>query len=116
MIRIPLRQSLEEFISHLSEYAVHLWAITVLFYGFGDLGTTFIGVSVTGIAETGPVAGPLLRRFGFQLVVVVKLLFLAICFAFWRLVPDRVAVGIPLGLGVLGVVVVLWNVSIILTR
>lgn len=114
MASASLHRSLNRSVFWFGEHTLHLWILAVVFYGFGDLGTTFIGLSITGIVETGPVAAPLLRTFGFQFIVVLKVVFFVACFVLWRLVPDPMAVGVPLSLGVLGIFVSFWNVSVII--
>lgn len=111
----PVIETLDESVIWISDHSLHVWSLAILFYGIGDITTTFIGLSITGIVEVGPVAAPLLRKFGFQFMIVLKAVFFAGCLLCWRLAPDPPAVGIPLGLSILGILVSVWNLGVILT-
>jgi hypothetical protein len=85
----------------------------VFTFGVGDLATTLVGFGVAGVTEVGPVAGPLLSRLGPAGAVGLKFAAFAVSYGLWRLVPRPYAVGIPLGLAVVGVGVTCWNLVVV---
>jgi len=105
---------LEASVYYLDERTLHLWMLAVLFFGIGDVILTSIGLSLTGVVEAGPLAGPMLREFGFGTMYLLKGGLFGFTLLMWRLTPDPEAVGIPLGLSVLGILVCIWNTLIIL--
>ena len=90
-----------------------LWALALLSFGVGDLATTLVGLAIPGVTEVGPVAGPLFHGFGLAGVVALKVGALAGFYALWRVTPRPYAVGVPLGLVVVGVTVTCWNLVVI---
>jgi hypothetical protein len=99
----------------LSERAAFLWGLAVVFYGVGDVSTTALGLGTAGVVEVGPVAGPVLSRFGFGAVLGLKLGLFALGYCIWRAAPSPAAVGVPLSLGILGALVSAWNLIIVFT-
>ncbi|WP_247010537.1 hypothetical protein [Halorientalis litorea] len=89
-----------------------LWLAAVLFFGVGDVVTTGIGLDLTGVSEIGPLRSVVLRH-GVFAVVGLKLVTFAACYVLWRAVPRPHAVGVPLGLALLGVPVTGWNVAVL---
>jgi hypothetical protein len=89
-----------------------LWLIAVLFFGVGDVVTTGIGLDLTGVSEIGPLRSVILRH-GVFAIVGLKLVTFAACYVLWRVVPRPHAVGVPLGLALLGVPVTGWNVAVL---
>jgi hypothetical protein len=89
-----------------------LWAVAVAFFGIGDLVTTTVGLSIAGVYEAGVVSGFLVEQYGLVSMVAVKLALLALFYLLWRLTPRPHRVGVPLGLALLGVIVVWWNLSV----
>ena len=90
-----------------------LWALALLSFGVGDLATTLAGLAIPGVTEVGPVAGLLFRAFGIPGVVTLKVGALVGFYAFWRVTPRPYAVGVPLGLVVVGITVTCWNLVVI---
>ena len=86
-----------------------LWLIAVLTYGVGDTTTTIWGLSVVGVAETGPIVAPLVDAYGLVGLLAAKVGslcgFAAIWWVLWS--PPRSAV--PLALSVVGIAVTGWN-------
>ena len=98
----------------LQTYTTRLWMLTVLFFVLGDLLTTGIGLHNGGVAEVGPLVGPILDRYGLAAMLPLKAAAVAVCYVLWRVTPDPHSVGVPLGLGVFGVLVTGWNTGVIL--
>jgi len=93
-----------------------LWVLAVLLWGLGDVSTTVIGLSL-GAVEQGVVASEVLSSSG-----VVGLYYLKFATLCWfragyqsiRSLLGETALGIPLGLSILGAGLVGINVSVIL--
>lgn len=90
-----------------------LWLAAVAFFGVGDVLTTSIGLEVSGVREAGPVTGALIETYGLPSMVAAKTGIICGCYALWAFAPRPSRVGIPLGLAVLGIAVVWWNLLVI---
>ena len=97
-----------------SNTVVALWAVAVAFFGVGDLVTTLVGYSVTGVTELSPVIKILLERHALLALTGLKAVVFVGFFAVWKYVSWPYSVGVPLGLALLGVAVTIWNTGIIL--
>lgn len=103
----------EEVVEILQYYSPRLWALTLVFFVVGDLLTTWIGLSGGGVAEVGPLVGPLLDQYGLLAMLPLKAVAVGACYLLWRVTPDPYSVGVPLGLGVFGVLVTGWNAGVL---
>lgn len=96
-----------------------LWGLAIAVYGVGDLASTIVGLQL-GASESNPIPAALIELApGFLAVVVLLTLWKAITMAAfalvaWRL-PSPYAAAIPAGLCLIGLTVVGWNASVILT-
>lgn len=86
-----------------------LWLIAVLGFGLGDITTTMLGLSAGHLVEVGPFVAPIIDRFGIAALVGLKVLSFVLAGLLWRVTPRPHAVGVPLGLATLGVLVTGWN-------
>lgn len=93
----------------LAEYTPQLWVFALAFYGAGDLVTTLVGLHVGRATETGVVASALVEGYGVAALVPLKAGSFLLFYLLWRAVPRPHAVGVPLGLAALGVVLTAWN-------
>jgi hypothetical protein len=91
-----------------------LWAVVLLGYGLGDLGTTLIGLSTGRGAEAGPVAAGIVAGFGLPALVVLKVVTVGAFYLLWRLIAWPARVAVPLAVGGVGVFVTAWNVAVLL--
>lgn len=91
-----------------------LWFLAFLFYGVGDTATTLLGLRATGIEEAGPVALFAMNVAGEAGFLLLKLGFLATCFAAWWILETKGRIAIPLALIVAGAAVTSWNVLMLL--
>ena len=87
------------------------WLLAVVCYGVGDYATTVVAVRRYAVIEANPVVRRLLSRqpgpIGFA---ALKLATLAVTFAGYLLIIDSpIAVGIPIAVAAIGVVVTLSN-------
>ena len=89
-----------------------LWLIAILFFGLGDVVTTGVGLEVDRVYEAGVITGALLDRYGQLSMMALKVGLFAGCYVFWRIAPRPHRIGVPLGLAVLGVTVVWWNLFV----
>jgi len=91
------------------------WLLAVLCYGIGDYATTVVAVQRYAVVESNPVVSHLLSRqpgpIGFA---ALKLATLAATFAGYLVIADSpIAVGIPIAVAAIGVVVTLSNLRAI---
>ena len=91
-----------------------LWGLAVGLYGVGDLLTTVVGISTGRAAEAGPVAAGLVDTYGLGAVLPLKLGSLLAFYLLWRATPDPHAVGVPLGLALVGGLLTVWNTVVLL--
>lgn len=98
---------------------VALWGLALLVYGVGDLASTLLGLRL-GAEESNPIPAAMIDAAPgfFEAALALTLWKAATVAAFaalaWRL-PSPYAAAIPLGLSLIGVVVVGWNASVLLT-
>ena len=90
-----------------------LWAVTLLFFCVGDVVTTHVGLSMHGVVEAGPLVAPVLREYGLVAMVGLKGVTVGLFYGVSRLLPEPHAVGVPLGLALLGVIVTGWNLVVL---
>jgi hypothetical protein len=101
-------------IERLAGYTPEIWALSVAFYGVGDLLTTLIGLYGGRATEAGVVAAALVEGYGIAAVVPLKLGSLLLFYLLWRVAPRPHAVGVPLGLAALGGALTAWNAFVLL--
>jgi hypothetical protein len=100
-------------VGRLGEWSDHLWVAAVLLYGVGDTGATLWGLSTSGVAEGGPIAGPLLHAYGPLGLVGLKVVVFGGFYLVWRFVRTPGKVAVPLALAVAGGAVTAWNLVVI---
>jgi hypothetical protein len=98
----------------LGQTAVGLWSVAVLGFGIGDVMTTAVGIHVVGVVELNPLLGGLLGDSVLGTMVAVKLLVLCGGYLLSCRLPRVPALGVPLGLVLLGVSVTVWNFHVVL--
>jgi hypothetical protein len=91
-----------------------LWIPAVLFYGFGDLVTTLVGLDLGVATEASPFASILVAQHGIGFIYVAKLSALGLFYLLWTVTPRPHRDGIPLGLCLVGVAVTVWNTWVLL--
>lgn len=99
----------------LDEYALELWALALLLFVVGDVVTTGIGYRMEGVVEASPLPAILLAHFGVIALLGLKLLVVGVCYLLWVAVPREYAVGIPLGMALLGGIATGWNATVLLS-
>lgn len=90
-----------------------LWGGAIVLYGGGDTVTTLWGLSREGVAETGPLVGPLLVGYGVGGLFVAKFVSLAAFGLTWYLLWKPTRVAVPLAVLTVGGVVTVWNLGAI---
>ena len=103
----------DEVVAILHEHTSTFWVLTVMFFVLGDLLTTGIGLKTGGVAEVGPLVGPILERYGLLFMFPLKFVAVAVCYGLWRLAPEPHDIGVPLGLAAFGVLVTSWNTGVL---
>lgn len=103
----------ERSLEWLGSHARLLWVVALLSYVGGDFVTTFVGLQYTPLGEVGPLAALLLAEFGFESLVGLKLGFVGLLVVVWKLLPDPISTGVPLGLAVIGSGITAWNAALI---
>jgi hypothetical protein len=86
-----------------------LWTIALLGFGLGDVATTLVGLSAGHLIEVGPFVAPMINQFGIFALLGLKILSFVVAGLLWWVTPRPHAVGVPLGLATLGVLVTGWN-------
>lgn len=95
---------------------LYAWVWGVLTFGVGDLVTTGVAIAKYGAVESNPLPAMVLDAWGssgFVALVALKLVAFGVCYAVYRSGPPLYRTGVPLGLAVLGTVIVAWNLGII---
>jgi hypothetical protein len=90
-----------------------LWVLVLLFFCVGDLATTRVGLSVQGVVEAGPLVATVVRAYGLAGMIAVKAATVGLFYGADRLLPDPHALGIPIGLTLVGVLVTGWNLVVL---
>jgi hypothetical protein len=99
----------------LDDYALELWALALLLFVVGDVVTTGIGYRMEGVFEASPLPAMLLAQFGVLALLGLKVAVVGVCYLMWIAVPREYAVGIPLGMALLGGVATGWNTTVLLS-
>jgi hypothetical protein len=90
-----------------------IWIAAIVLYGIGDTVTTFWGLSAGGIAEAGPIAGPLIEEYGRSALIGVKGVVFPSFYIVWRLLRTPGRIAVPFALAFVGGVVTVWNLLVI---
>jgi len=90
-----------------------VWIAALVLYGVGDTVTTFWGLSAGGIAEGGPIAGPLIEAYGRYSLLAIKAAVFPAFYLLWRRLRTPGRVAVPFALALVGAVVTVWNVAVI---
>lgn len=98
----------------LEDATTELWLIALVAFGIGDVVTTMVGLSAGHLAEVGPFVAPVIDEYGVAALVVLKTAAFGIAGMLWWYTPRPHAVGVPLGLASLGVLVTGWNAYLLL--
>ena len=88
------------------------WILAIALFGIGDLVTTIYFIAEFGAVETHPVGGAAIDTLGYWALVPLKVLALGVCYALYRVAPREYAVGVPIGLILLGAYLSVWNTVI----
>lgn len=90
-----------------------LWGLALATYGVGDLVTTGLGLKLPEVNESHPVSEAIIDSAGMGGMVGTKMLVLTGFAAGYSIAPEEFRVGIPLGLSLIGSVIVLNNGAVI---
>ncbi|MEF8779632.1 MAG: hypothetical protein V5A46_02985 [Haloferacaceae archaeon] len=92
-----------------------LWLAAVLLYGVGDAVSTFVGLSLGGVAEAGPIAAPAMIGFGHAGLLAVKVAVFLSFLGVWAALRTPARAAVPLALATVGGLATAWNVIVIAT-
>lgn len=91
-----------------------LWGAAAATFGLGDIVTTHYGLQQAGVEEAHPLSDLVLGVGGTPAMIAVKVVVFAVAlYAAGNVVPRDWAVGIPVGLLMLGTVIVANNVNVL---
>ncbi|APE94577.1 DUF5658 family protein [Halodesulfurarchaeum formicicum] len=95
--------------------AVHRWAwvLTLCFFLVGDVITTAIGISTTGVTEVNAFLATQIASHGVGAMLLLKVVLLSGSYLVWRALPDEQAIAIPVGFAIVGVGVTGWNLVVV---
>lgn len=91
----------------------HLWLAALVTFGAGDVITTGYGLQLQGVEEEQPASEAVLDATGTEGMVAVKAAVFLAAYLAYHNVPSEYRAGIPLGLALLGVLVVTNNSAVI---
>lgn len=100
----------EKTVSHRPQ--IWLWLSAIALFALGDAVTTHYGL-LWGAYEANRTVLTVVDRAGVAGIISIKALVCGVAYAAYRLLPSRHAVGIPMGLSLLGSAVVTWNLAIL---
>lgn len=106
------RPEIPRSIERLQFAETRLWGIAIAFFGVGDVVTTSLGLRLDGVSEAGVVTSILLEQYGLVSMLAVKIAMFTVFYFVWLSTPRPHRAGVPLGLAVLGVIVVWWNLFV----
>lgn len=89
-----------------------LWLSAIALFALGDAVTTHYGL-LWGAYEANSAVVSVVERAGVAGILAIKAVVCGGAYAAYRLLPSRHAVGIPMGLSLLGSAVVTWNLAIL---
>lgn len=89
------------------------WTWAVLTYGLGDVLSTHHGLQYDLVEESHPLSEAVLELGGTEAMIAVKILVFLAAYAGYSLTPEDWRVGIPIGLALLGTVIVANNAVVI---
>ena len=89
------------------------WVFVLLFFVLGDVVTTSVGLSMTGIAERNVVLRPVVESFGVAGMLLVKGSVVGAGYLVARVLPRHQSVAVPVGFLLVGVTVTGWNLMVI---
>jgi len=115
---MSIRTSRASFLDSLGRITIDdsLWIAAIALFGVGDLVTTVYFIVEFGAVESHPiVAAGLEAAGGLWILAPWKGAAIAVFYGMYRITPDSMAIGVPLGLALLGAVLTVWNVIISIT-
>ena len=71
--------------------------------------------AMEGVVEASPLPAVLLAHFGVLALLALKLVVVGCCYLLWVAVPREYAIGIPLGMALLGGIATGWNTTVLLS-
>lgn len=97
----------------MNDTELSMWYAAVATFGVGDILTTRAGLQLANVQENHPVSQEVLGVGGTEGMVAVKVALFLGAYLAWRHSPEEYRIGIPLGLALLGTLVVTNNAAVI---
>lgn len=91
-----------------------LWIGVIILFVILDTVLTYYGIYVVGLVEGNSLPKVLLHRYSYLGLILIKLLFTMSAYCVYRRMGAHKRIGIPIGLFVVGLVAVVWNLYVIL--
>jgi hypothetical protein len=98
----------------LQAWTPWLWITAIFTFGLGDIFTTVTALENEFAVEASPIAADIIAANGLGFIYIVKAVMFGLFFLLWAVSPEDIRVGVPLGLSLLGVGVLAWNLIILL--
>lgn len=97
----------------LQAWTPWLWVTAIITFGFGDIFTTVTALESGVAVEASPIAADIIAANGLGFIYIVKVVMFGLFFLLWAVSPKDIRVGVPLGLSLLGIGVLVWNLLIL---
>lgn len=91
-----------------------LWQSAFATWVVGDVVTTAVGLSMSGVVESNPTGREVLSTAGYGGMLAWKLATTGAFVGLQSMIPEEWEKGVPIGLALLGTGVTLNNISVIL--
>lgn len=95
------------------KYNSKSWKVAILTFGVGDVATTYYGLGLKNTVEGNILIRQILINWGFEALVLIKIAAFIFFYAFYKISPKEIRIGVPLGLCFLGTTITIWNLIII---
>lgn len=110
----PHRLESDRPLQTLQAWTPWLWVTAIVTFGLGDIFTTVTALEGGVAVEASPIAADIIAANGLGFIYIVKAVMFGLFFLLWAVSPNDIRVGVPLGLSLLGVGVLVWNLCVIL--
>jgi len=87
-----------------------LWLLAILTFGIGDVLTTAVFLSAEMNHESHPIAAQAVEEIGVWILAPWKAAVLGVFAGLYRATPKQFAVGVPIGLTLVGTALTVWNI------
>ena len=89
------------------------WLQAIIWFGFGDLLTSIVGIASGLARESVPYIAVFVAEYGILGLVIAKASGLAVAYLGWRLIPRPYHSVVPITLAALGLYLTIWNTYVL---